>query len=353
MILVLNKSLSAAEIADVVSQVEHLGLSAQIVSGQANPLIFISGDVKTLPSHLFSRIAGVDKVLKLGPACPRVDGKDVGPITIGQGLTIGGGAKPIVIAGPCSVESEEMILQTAQAVKAAGAVMLRGGAYKPRTSPYDFRGLGKLALEYMAKARAKTGLLIVSEVMSIEQLEVASEYVDMLQIGARNMYNYELLSAVGKSKLPVLLKRGMSATISDFLQAAEYIMLAGNERVVLCERGIRTFETYTRNTLDLSCVAALKSLTNLPVIVDPSHATGRRDLIRSMSRAAIAAGADGLIIEVHPQPVQAMSDAAQAITPAELTNIVSDTKKLADLFSNDTQSAKLETPVLSLASTVS
>ncbi len=351
MILVLNKSLSESDIADIASQIERLGLGAQIVGGQTNPLVFVSGNAQTHPSHIFSRIAGVEKVLKLGPACPRVDAKDIRPITIGQGVTIGGGAKPIVIAGPCSVESQEMLLETAQAVRAAGAVMLRGGAYKPRTSPYDFRGLGKLALEYMAQARSQTGLPVVSEVMSIEQLEIASEYVDMLQIGARNMYNYELLSAVGKSKLPVLLKRAMSATVSDLLQAAEYIMLGGNEKVILCERGIRTFETYTRNTLDLSCVAALKSLTNLPVIVDPSHATGRRDLIRSMSRAAIAAGADGLIIEVHPQPVRAMSDAAQAITPAELTKIVADTRKIADLFSDDTD--KLETPVLSLASTVS
>lgn len=335
MILVLNKGLGESEIAEVVSEIERLGFAAQSVLGQANPIVFVTGDVKTVPSHLFSQITGVEKLLKVGPSCPRVESVANAPIKIANGVTLGYGAKPIVIAGPCSVESQEMLLETATCVKVSGAKMLRGGAYKPRTSPYDFRGLGKLALQYMAQARIQTGLPVVSEVMSIEQLEIACEYVDMLQIGARNMYNYELLSAVGKCKLPVLLKRAMSATISDLLQAAEYIMLGGNEKVILCERGIRTFETYTRNTLDLSAVAALKSLTNLPVIVDPSHGTGRKDLIRSMSRAAIAAGADGLIIEVHRQPAKAMSDANQAITPDELTKIVSDVEKIAGLFADD------------------
>lgn len=350
MILVLRKNLSEAEIAQVAVEVENLGFSSQIVYSQANPIIFVQGETRVVPSHAFSQISGVEKLLKIGPACPRVDSLDNKPIAIGNGVAIGKGSKPVVIAGPCSVESEEMLLTTAQAVKHAGALMLRGGAYKPRTSPYDFRGLGKLGLQYLAQARSMTGLPVVSEVMSVEQLEVACEYVDMLQIGARNMYNYELLSAVGQTKLPVLLKRGMSATISDLLQAAEYIMLSGNEKVILCERGIRTFETYTRNTLDLSAVAALKSLTNLPVIVDPSHGTGRKDLIRAMSRAAIAAGADGLIIETHPQPAKAMSDAAQAITPNELAAIVSDAAKIADLFDDE---VLLPSNSLSLASSIS
>lgn len=350
MILVLHKNLPKADIADVVSEIERLGYKAQVVLHEVNPVVFVSGDVKVAPSHLFSRIAGVEKVLKIGPACPRVDSLENKSVAVGH-LKLGSGHKPLVIAGPCSVENEEMLLETAKAVKTAGATMLRGGAFKPRTSPYDFRGLGKLGLQYLAQARHETGLPVVSEVMSIEQLEIALEYVDVLQIGARNMYNYELLTAVGKTKLPVLLKRGMSATISDLLQAAEYIMLAGNEQVILCERGIRTFETHTRNTLDLSAVAALKTLTNLPVIVDPSHGTGRKDLIRPMSRAAIAAGADGLIIEVHPQPVKAMSDAAQAITPDELKKIVSDVDKIASLFSEDANFSP--TPALSLASTVS
>lgn len=334
MILVLKKTLSEAGIENVLAQVGQLGFSAQVFSGQPNCLVVVAGDARNTPSHLFSRIDGVEKLLKVGPACPRVDSKESKPIRLANGVTIGGG-KPVIIAGPCSVESKEMLLDTAFACKQAGAVMLRGGAYKPRTSPYDFRGLGKAGLEHLAEAREKTGLPVVSEVMSIEQLEIACQYVDVLQIGARNMYNYELLTAVGQSKLPVLLKRAMSATISDLLQAAEYILLAGNESVILCERGIRTFETYTRNTLDLSAVAALKTLTNLPVIVDPSHGTGRKDLIRSMSRAAIAAGSDGLIIEVHPQPHLAMSDGAQAITPQELTAIADDTQKIADLFSQD------------------
>lgn len=350
MILVLHKNLLEAEIAEVVSEIHRLGYKAQVALHEVNPVIFVSGDVRCAPSHLFSRISGVEKVLKLGPACPRVDSSENKPIAIGN-LKLGSNLKPLVIAGPCSVESEEMLLGTAKAVKAAGASMLRGGAFKPRTSPYDFRGLGKLALQYLATARRETGLPVVSEVMSVEQLEIALEYVDVLQIGARNMYNYELLTEVGKTKLPVLLKRGMSATISDLLQAAEYIMLAGNEQVILCERGIRTFETYTRNTLDLSAVAALKSLTNLPVIVDPSHGTGRKDLIRPMSRAAIAAGADGLIIEVHPQPVRAMSDAAQAITPDELLKIVSDVDKIATLLCEETHFNS--TKAMSLASTFS
>jgi 3-deoxy-7-phosphoheptulonate synthase len=242
-------------------------------------------------------------------------------------LQVGAGA-PVVIAGPCSVESREHVLEAARCVKAAGAKMLRGGAFKPRTSPYDFQGLGKEALLYLREASDLTGLPVVSEVMSAEHIEMAEPFVDVFQIGARNMQNFELLKEVGRTRRPVLLKRGMSASILEFLNAAEYILLGGNTQVILCERGIRTFETYTRNTLDLSAVAALKSLTSLPVIVDPSHGTGRADLIRPLSRAAIACGADGLLIEVHEQACEAKSDGAQAITSAALREIISDVHKI-------------------------
>ncbi len=238
--------------------------------------------------------------------------------------------KPVVIAGPCSVESKSHILQLAEEVKLAGATMLRGGAFKPRTSPYDFCGLGLEALKHLKLAKELTGLPVVSEVMSAGQVEQALPYIDVLQIGTRNMYNYELLKEVGRTDKVILLKRGMSATIDELLQAAEYILLEGNDRVALCERGIRTYETTTRNTLDLGCVPVIKSLCDFPVIVDPSHGTGRSDLIRPMSRAAIACGADGVMIETHRDPKNSISDAAQAITPAMLKEIIRDMNAIAE-----------------------
>ena len=249
------------------------------------------------------------------------------------GVTIGG-SRPVVIAGPCSVESREHALEAATEVLAAGAQLMRGGAYKPRTSPYDFQGLGLDGFKFLYEAKQLTGLPIVSEVMSAKQIELAEPFVDIFQIGARNMYNYELLKEVGRTRRPVLLKRGLTATIQELLCAAEYILLEGNTQVILCERGIRTFETHTRNTLDLSAVAVLKSLVPLPVIVDPSHGTGRRELIRPMSRAAIACGADGLLIEVHDHPCDALSDGDQAITSATLKEIIADVHKIhSALFS--------------------
>jgi 3-deoxy-7-phosphoheptulonate synthase len=248
------------------------------------------------------------------------------PITVGS-VEVGTGA-PVFIAGPCSVESREHVLEVARNVKAAGAKMLRGGAFKPRTSPYDFQGLGREGLEYLREASNLTGLPVVSEVMSAAHIELAEPFVDVFQIGARNMHNFELLKEVGKTRRPVLLKRGFAATIKEFLNAAEYILLGGNSDVILCERGIRTFETYTRNTLDLSAVAALKTMTNLPVIVDPSHGTGRAELVRPLSRAAIACGADGLLVEVHERACEAISDGSQAITSATLREIISDAHKI-------------------------
>lgn len=243
----------------------------------------------------------------------------IGNITIGKDF--------LVIAGPCSVESEEQIMTTAKAVKAAGANMLRGGAYKPRTSPYSFQGLGRVGLQYLSKAGMETGLPIITEVVDTRDVYLISEYADVLQIGARNMQNFSLLVEVGKVRKPVLLKRGMNATIEEWLNCAEYIMNAGNPNVILCERGIRTIETYTRNTLDLSAVAAVKGLTHLPVVVDPSHATGRVDLIRPMTLSAIVAGCDGLEIEVHPSPCDALSDSEQQLTTEKFKNLMDEIRE--------------------------
>jgi 3-deoxy-7-phosphoheptulonate synthase len=301
-----------------------MGLNTRIVTGAQGILLIIQDDVSVMPTHVFSQLPGVAKVIRTQSQCSLVLKDSEGAVKLSTGLTIGGKQKPVVIAGPCSVEGQVHAQQVARCVKESGADMLRGGAFKPRSSPYDFQGLGKEALKYLAEARTSTGLPVVSEVMSAEQVEQAYEYLDMFQIGARNMYNYELLKEVGKTDKPVLLKRAMSATIQELLNAAEYILLEGNSQVVLCERGIRTFETHTRNTLDLSAVAALKLMTSLPVLVDPSHATGRPELIRPMSRAAIACGADGLLIEVHESPNEALSDGEQAINSATLKDIVRD-----------------------------
>lgn len=238
----------------------------------------------------------------------------IGDVTVGKDF--------LVIAGPCSVESEEQIISAARAVKAAGANMLRGGAYKPRTSPYSFQGLGRVGLEYLSEARKETGLPIVTEVIDTRDVYLISEYADVLQVGARNMQNFSLLIEIGKTKKPVLLKRGMYATIEEWLNCAEYILNAGNPNVILCERGIRSIETYTRNTLDLSAVTAVKGLTHLPVLVDPSHATGRSDLIKPMSLCAIMARCDGLEIEVHPSPEKALSDKEQQLTPEQFNELM-------------------------------
>lgn len=328
MLLFLDRDLNTDGLAELQARLERMGLSFQSLSHPDGTIIALQEDVSTLASHVFTQLPGVTKILRTSPQTPLTERKEGTQI----GLTLKncnfGKGKPIVIAGPCSVEGQAHLLHLAHAVRESGASMLRGGAFKPRTSPYEFQGLGLDGLKHLSEAARITGLPIVSEVMSTEHIELAEPYVDMLQVGARNMYNYELLKELGRSKKPVLLKRALSATISELLHAAEYIILHGNPKVVLCERGIRTFETMTRNTLDLSAVALLKSMTGLPVLVDPSHGTGRRDLVRTMSRAAIACGADGLIIEVHDNPRCAMSDGEQAITPAELNLICSDLDKI-------------------------
>ncbi len=332
MLLVLEPALEEKNIERVVRTLEELGIRAEIVRSASQVVVFVHSDVRALPTHKFSQIDGVARVVRISSTCPLVTSNTDSAIEVAREIdgrvTIGGGAPPALIAGPCSVEGLEQILELARRVKAAGATMLRGGAFKPRTSPYEFAGLGAEALSYLKEARRLTGLPVVSEVMSCEQVELALESVDVLQIGARNMYNYELLKEVGSTSKPILLKRGISATIDEYLHAIEYILLAGNNQVILCERGIRTFEQRTRNTLDLSAVPLLKSMTGLPVVVDPSHATGKRSLVRPMSRAAIACGADGVMVEVHSSPDKSISDAEQAINPAELQKIAMDVSHL-------------------------
>ncbi len=325
--MILSLGNAKQEIIDKVCQnLTERGLENKVVCCAKTTLVVVLSDADTLPGHIFSQMEGVQKVVRMSNS-PLVKDLAPGSITISAGdqvVELGGGLPPVVIAGPCAIEGREQILELAKAVKNAGAVALRGGAYKPRTSPYDFQGLGLDGLKYMKEAGLQNGLPVVSEVVSIEQIEPSAPYIDVFQVGARNMFNYELLKELGRQRKPVLLKRGMSATIDELLQAAEYILLQGNLQVILCERGIRTFENRTRNTLDLSAVPVLKSLTSLPVVVDPSHAVGKRDFIAPLSRAAIACGADGLIIESHCTPDQSISDAAQAITPQILAGIVND-----------------------------
>ncbi len=246
-----------------------------------------------------------------------------------------GSEKVVIIAGPCSVENHEQLMETAKAVKSAGGMILRGGAFKPRSSPYNFQGLGEEGLKLLEEARARTGLPIVTEVMDTRLVELVAGYTDILQVGSRNMQNYPLLKEVGRLRKPVLLKRGMMSTIEEFLLAAEYILNQGNEQVILCERGIRTFETSTRNTLDLSAVPMLKHLSHLPVIVDPSHGTGHRWMVPAMAKAAVAAGADGLIIEVHYKPEEALCDGHQSLSPDEFTRLMTDLRKIAQAVGRD------------------
>ena len=307
----------------------ELGMQYQVLHTPNATVIVVTSDADALPGHLFTQLDGIEKVVRLGNRSPlsRPGADGALGVTFGHGpaaVTVGGGAAPLIVAGPCSVESREHILETTAAVKTAGASALRGGAYKPRTSPYDFQGLGLEGLKYLREAGEAFQMPVISEVMSADQIAGAAQYVDVFQVGARNMYNYELLKELGRQPKPVLLKRAMSATVDELVQSAEYILSEGNPWVILCERGIRTFETRVRNTLDLSCVPVLRSLTNLPVMVDPSHAVGKRDFIRTMSRAAIACGADGLLLETHLVPAKSISDAAQAISPAVLSEIVKD-----------------------------
>jgi len=331
MIVVMKTDATAADIQKVVVKVESLGLKAHTIVGAERTVIAVVGDNRKVYKESLEIHPGVAEVMPiLAPykIASREVKKDPTVIQV-RDLVIGGGTIG-VIAGPCSVESEEQIVACARAVKAAGATALRGGAFKPRTSPYSFQGLKKEGLEMMATARAETGLVIVTEVVAAEDLPLVTKYADVLQVGARNMQNYRLLEAVGDTRTPVLLKRGPSATIEELLLAAEYILNGGNSQVMLCERGIRTFETHTRFTLPLATVAYLQAKTHLPVVVDPSHGTGHTYLVPSMSAASVAAGADGLILEVHPDPQNAKSDGYQSMTFKEFADTMATCRKIAE-----------------------
>jgi 3-deoxy-7-phosphoheptulonate synthase len=315
MIVNMRPDATEAEIQHVIERIKECGYQAHVIRGAERTVIGAVGSSgRRAELEALQAAPGVEAIVPIAHPFKLVSRQlKEGPTVVVVGNVRIGGGRPVVIAGPCSVESREQILETARAVRAAGADMLRGGAYKPRTSPYDFQGLGTEALDLLRETREETGLPIVTETMSTEDVDAISEAADMLQVGARNMQNFPLLRRLAKANRPILLKRGPSATVKEWLLAAEYLLAGGNPNVVLCERGIKTFETETRNTLDLSSVALVKELSHLPVIADPSHGTGRRSLIPAMSRAALAAGADGLLIEVHPCPERALSDGPQSM----------------------------------------
>lgn len=330
MILYLEENLDYQEVEKLQQFLTWMGLRTLYQDVQGGPaLVVVEKGQEELNPKGFRELPGVKSIQVPEKPFLRVN-REVKKerTTIVLGDVVIGGKKPVLIAGPCSVESEEMVFTIAKLLKELHIPILRGGAFKPRTSPYAFQGLGKRGLAYLQEAAKTYGLLTISEVLSVDQVDLVASYVDILQIGARNMQNFPLLRAVGKTEKPVMLKRGLSATYEDWLMAAEYIFHAGNHRVFLCERGIRTFETYTRNTLDLASVPVMKTLSHLPIIVDPSHGTGRRDFVLPMGLAAIAAGADGLMVEVHPHPELALSDGPQSLTPEGLRELVSAIQRL-------------------------
>jgi 3-deoxy-7-phosphoheptulonate synthase len=330
MLIVMKTGASRTEVAAVEEKIRTLGFSPNEIPGATRLAIGITGNQGPVDPGLFTTMAGVADAVPVSKPWKLVS-REVKPddtfIDIG-GARIGGGRFG-VIAGPCAVESREQVTEAATAVKAAGAHFLRGGAFKPRTSPYAFQGMKEDGLKILAEAREMTGLPIVTEVMDTRDVELVARYADVLQVGARNMQNFSLLEAVGAQPKAVMLKRGLSATIQEFLMAAEYIVKQGNYQVVLCERGIRTFETMTRNTLDLGSIPLIKRLTHLPIIVDPSHGTGDRASVPAMARAAVALGADGLMVEVHPHPEKALSDGPQSLTPAAFAKLMESVRAIA------------------------
>lgn len=333
MVIIMNPEATAENIKAVIRTIEDAGLEAKVMDGASQRIVGVIGDKRKLGDVTFEAMDGVEKTVAISKSYklasrefhPRSSVVDVAGVKIGDGT-------PVVMSGPCAVESREQLFEAADIVKKAGAQFLRGGAYKPRTSPYSFQGLEEQGLKFLAEARERTGLRVVTEVTTVEAVDRVAAYADMLQVGARNMQNFGLLKAVGKSGKPVLLKRGLAATLDEWLNAAEYIMNEGNPDVVLCERGIRTYETYTRNTLDLSAVAAVKHLSHLPIIVDPSHGTGKWRMVQPMAYAAIAAGADGLMIEMHPNPAKALSDGPQSLTPEHFERVMNGVRKLSSFL---------------------
>lgn len=338
MLVVMKPGTLSEEIERVASGISEFGLVAEICKGQHKTVIGLIGDTAEIDPKQVQNISQfVEQVIRVKKPFKRAslefrygEYSEVVVATPNGDVTFGQNHPLVVVAGPCSVENEEMIIETAQVVKASGAQFLRGGAYKPRTSPYAFQGHGESALHLLAKAREATGLGIITELMDASELDLVAEVADVIQIGARNMQNFSLLKKVGATGKPVLLKRGLSATIEDWLMSAEYILAAGNPNVILCERGIRTFDRqYTRNTLDLSAIPVLRSLTHLPIMVDPSHATGKSEFVSTMSMASIASGTDSLMIEVHPNPAKALSDGPQSLTLPAFEELMQDIASLA------------------------
>ncbi len=333
MIIVMKPSATKEDIDKVIAKVKQNGLDINLSKGAETTIVGVIGNKKKIANLQMNMMRGVEKTVRITEKYKLVS-RNFHPedtVVDVDGVKIGG-KDIVVMAGPCSVESEKQLDTAAEAVAKAGAKFLRGGAFKPRTSPYDFQGLAEDGLKMMRKSADKFGLKVVTEIVDKDDIDLIGAYADLFQVGARNMQNFQMLKALGKQQKPVLLKRGLSATISEWLNAAEYIVSGGNSNVILCERGIRTYETFTRNTLDLSAVAAVKELSHLPIIVDPSHGTGRWQMVAPMSRAAIAAGCDGLIIEVHPHPESALSDGDQSLTPKKFGQIMEELRKIAEVM---------------------
>lgn len=331
MIVVMKIGATKEDLAQVTSRAKELGFSAHLIEGKERDVIGLVGlNGKKDQLGIIKNMEGVDRVVPITKPY-KLASREVKQETslVKVGDVVFGGEEIVIMAGPCSVENEDQIIKTAKLVKAAGAKILRGGAFKPRTSPYAFQGLGEEGLKLLAKARDVTGLPVITEVVNPRDVDIVYKYADMFQVGARNTQNFALLSMLGKTDKPVLLKRGMATTIDEFLQAAEYILAEGNQNVVLCERGMRTFETATRNTLDISCIPVVKDKSHLPIIIDPSHAAGHAAYVPSLSKAAIASGADGLIIEVHPDPENALSDGAQSLKPDQFVTLVGEMNAIA------------------------
>jgi 3-deoxy-7-phosphoheptulonate synthase len=333
---------SADDIRAVCQKIESLGFKPHIIPGQQRTAVGITGNSGAIDAQEFETLSGVAEAIRVSKPYKLVsrETKAENTVVVVNGIPVGG-EEPVFCGGPCAVESQSQILAAAHAVKKAGGHLLRGGAYKPRTSPYSFQGLGEQGLKYLAEAREQTGLGIVTEAIDIETLDLVERYADCIQIGARNMQNFSLLRRAGRSRKPVLLKRGMSSTLEEFLMAAEYLLAEGNYSVILCERGVRTFADHTRNTLDLSVIPAVQSLSHLPIIADPSHGTGKRDKVLPMSLAAIAAGASGLLVEVHPDPDHALSDGYQTLPPSQFAELVEECRAVSALLRSRRLSAAL------------
>ena len=333
MIIVMAPNSTTAELENVKQKIVGEGLDYHLSKGSSRTIVGVIGDKKAISKLEMHHLSGVEKTVRITEKYKLVS-REFKPSNsiVKVGNVEIGGKTPIVMAGPCAVESQEQLMEAAASVAKAGAQFLRGGAFKPRTSPYDFQGLAEQGLQMLRAAADANGLKVVTEVVDQRSIETVAQYADVLQIGARNMQNFQLLKEIGRAGKPVMLKRGLCATIKEWLNAAEYIMSEGCDDVIFCERGIRTYETYTRNTLDLSAVAAIKELSHLPIVVDPSHGTGRRSMVRPMAMAAIAAGADGLIIEVHPHPEIALSDGDQSLTPADFQEVMDDIRRVSALI---------------------